>query len=466
VAARAFGRATVPSAAFRRYPVPASVLVSSTQQQQVRAFAGAGGSEGGKCPFGHGMGAKATMPDSAAVQDVKAIFDALKTAGAEGLKHGLDVTAIDADGRNLVHHCAIDNAADLLRSLAKNAAPEKLQLALKQGDVMALTPLHVAAAFGSSDVVGILVQELGMAIGELAGKPAVPAIFQAAQYDRPEVIKLLLTLGADVNGPPTDADAQLRVPENQKGMTPMHVAALFGSTNAVNALAEAGATVDPKALDGSTPLFNTAQRGAVATAEALLARGADVNAQLLDDGLTPLMQAVLRGEAPLAATFLNHGADPRLASHIGHTALHAAAVEGNAQCVELIASREGMDIDILQTVPTAGYSLLTPLHVAIIRKHLDAVRVLLKMGANPNASLAVREVPTTPLHIAVGMMNHEIAKELIAAGANIEAQDQYGWTPVIVAQKVGLLGLLFPEQAAAAAKLAGEAGGVEPNPTS
>jgi ankyrin repeat protein len=61
-----------------------------------------------------------------------------------------------------------------------------------------------------------------------------------------------------------------------------------------------------------------------------------------------------------------------------YAGLHAAAANGDAAEIErLIAAGERPDIQDARS--------RTPLHVAVFRKHPQAVHVLLRLGANPNA---------------------------------------------------------------------------------
>ena len=64
----------------------------------------------------------------------------------------------------------------------------------------------------------------------------------AVDRDRPEIIKLLLELGADVNGA-TDA-----------GWTPLHAAVFSRRENCTKALLEGGADPNAKDRQGRTPL--------------------------------------------------------------------------------------------------------------------------------------------------------------------------------------------------------------------
>ncbi len=76
-------------------------------------------------------------------------------------------------------------------------------------------------------------------------------------------------------------------------------------------LLDAGADIEKRNRLGATPLLDAALWGDEPVARLLLEHGADPNA---DKGeFTPLLVAALRGNASLAALLLKHGADPNKA---------------------------------------------------------------------------------------------------------------------------------------------------------
>lgn len=74
-----------------------------------------------------------------------------------------------------------------------------------------------------------------------------------------------------------------------------------------------------------------------AKAEALLAKGPDVNAKD-KDGVTPLHKAVQKGDKAEVEALLAKGADVNARGKNGRTPLHAAAGQGNKDVAELLLS--------------------------------------------------------------------------------------------------------------------------------
>ena len=119
----------------------------------------------------------------------------------------------------------------------------------------------------------------------------------AAYMGRPDVVRFLLSKGADVN---------YAAPET--GFTALTGAVNENQTETVRVLVEHGADVNHRYEDiRFSPLMNAAFNGNLEIARTLVDRGADVNARTTD-GKTPLSIAVEKGNEEVAAFLRAHGA--------------------------------------------------------------------------------------------------------------------------------------------------------------
>ncbi len=76
----------------------------------------------------------------------------------------------------------------------------------------------------------------------------------------------------------------------------------------------------------------------------------------------------------------------------------------------------------------------TALHCAVWEGHLEIARLLIDQGATLNIAVqSALMTQWTPLHLAAENDQVECASLLIQSGADIDAKDQYGTTPLMLA---------------------------------
>ena len=95
--------------------------------------------------------------------------------------------------------------------------------------------------------------------------------------------------------------------------------------------------VDPEAL------FAAAHEGNVETINALIVKGADVNAQDETDGRTALMGAARKGYVDAIKALIAKGADVNITNNIGRTVLMIAAGNGHVGAIEALIAK-GADV--------------------------------------------------------------------------------------------------------------------------
>jgi ankyrin repeat protein len=163
--------------------------------------------------------------------------------------------------------------------------------------------------------------------------------------------------------------------------------------------------------------------------KAIVARGANVNAKLtrnlpgrsgmdggdttLDEGTTPLMRAARSGDAAAMRILLDAGADPKLATKEGATALQFAA---------------GLGYRDKNTKGTEAEAL-------------EALKVCIERGMDVNQATSKGE---TALHGAASRGADTIVKYLVEHGAKLDARTGRGFTPLDVAMGKDSFGLPVP----------------------
>ncbi len=185
--------------------------------------------------------------------------------------------------------------------------------------------MELVAAITSDDLPALLRERPELASAH--DEHGVSALLLALYHRRPDARDALLAAGAPV-GPLEAAalgdvarlhGADLSV-RGGDGFTPLHLAAFFGGADAVGAILATGADPDADADNtfGVRPLHSACAVGDRASARALLDAGANPNVRQ-QGGYTPLHGAAHNGDAELVQLLLDHGADPAAPNDDGKT---------------------------------------------------------------------------------------------------------------------------------------------------
>ena len=348
----------------------------------------------------------------------------------------------DNDGFAPIYRAMEGKMDEAVRTLAEGGSrPELLNIrAGQKGYGLA----HRAA--GSGDVSRLnLLAELGADLNLKENRGHTP-LAVAVIDNRPEAVQVLLAAGANPNiadndgfGPLYHAvigkkndiartlaknsarGEQLNIRLGEKGYGLAHHAAGKGNVSRLTLLAELGADLNLQENRGYTPLAVAAIDGHHETVLFLLNAGADPNLAAAD-GATPLYYAVESGLADGAQMLMAAGAGAeqlniRLGEK-GYGLAHHAAGKDDVPRLLLLAEL-GADLNLRED---RGY---TPLAVAVIDDKPESIQFLLEAGVDPN-------VPdnggATPLHHAAAEGRAEVVRMLLEAGANAAAQDADGKT--------------------------------------
>lgn len=162
-----------------------------------------------------------------------------------------------------------------------------------------------------------------------------------------------------------------------------------------------------------SPVADAAMRRDSAAVRQLLKQGADVNAAQ-GDGMTALHWAAMHGDAELARMLLYAGARKDAATRNGaYTPLHLAAKAGRASVVKALLEA-GANAN---AVTMSGGA--TALHLATAQGNTDAIVALLDHGAQINAREGAWG--QTPIMWAAAYNRVRALETLIARGADLKA---------------------------------------------
>jgi ankyrin repeat protein len=378
--------------------------------------------------------------------------------------------------------CVNGNAAMIEKLLAAGADPDT---ALPEGE----TALMTAARTGSVPAIKALIAR-GAKVNAKEGWKGQTALMWAAAENNAEAVKVLIQAGADIQARSKSgsfsaylfaaraghiesarvlldagADINEKLPD---GSTALQLAILNAHYEAAAFLVEKGA--DPNAAaQGWTPLHQVAWTrrpntgsnlpGAIPTGrldsldlvKILLKHGANINArqtrepkdgfrnQLNRIGATPFLLAAKSADVPLMRVLLEFGADPKLATDDGTTALMTAAGVG----IWAPGENPGTEEEALAAVKLA-------------------------YEAGDKSVTAANKNGETALHGAIYRAGSiSVAKFLLDKGARIDAKNNLGWTPLIAADGVEYTPNIlkrYPEAAAFLRQVLAERGMPVPPP--
>jgi len=265
---------------------------------------------------------------------------------------------------------------------------------------------HITGGGGNLDALEVL-HRFGVKVNGIPGgvPPLVHMMFWSTNPAGP---RWLLEHGADPN-----------LAWGRDGEAPLHVAARRWDVPMVDLLVRHGADPSRRRADGATPHTLAELHGNREIADWLLAHGAA-------DELSPLQRfvaACAAGDRHAADAMLS--AQPALRTALRrehHVLLHRPAESGDARVLETMLAC-GFD-------PNVGDDdNVTPLHRASMAGYPEAVRVLLRFGADINARDGM--FAASPLVWAVEGRRHArpnadhvgVARVLIEAGSPLD------WTP-------------------------------------
>ncbi|KAI1119745.1 ankyrin repeat-containing domain protein [Nemania abortiva] len=220
-------------------------------------------------------------------------------------------------------------------------------------------------------------------------------LYIAAGVDCPDMLVLLVSLGADVKSHWDTAEK-----------TPLHAASGHCLVQNLHKLIELGADINATDRQKNTPLHDAAKENKAEAISILIGEGAPINA-LQEESKTPLLIAAHHGCAAAAEVLLRNGADVTKCDDRGWSPLHAAA-----DCLETASLLLDYKADISYSKQD-GWS---PLHFASSWGHPSIVQLFLEHGGNPNSA---DEHGDTPLHIALKTKNDTVVRVMLEhSGSN------------------------------------------------
>jgi ankyrin repeat protein len=193
-----------------------------------------------------------------------------------------------------------------------------------------------------------------------------PRLVSAAADGRPtRDLLLLIAAGANLNG------------RDKEGSTPIFAAARYGHEDCLRLLLGQKADMFLRNKDGETPLYKAVQGGQSECLRMLIEARADVREADLE-GMTPAWVAAQRGRDEMLRTLTRAGAELDVADSFGDSPILAAAHAGHELCVAVL-------IELAANIRQENKDGFTPLMMAAQGGSISCVKLLLAAGADVKA---------------------------------------------------------------------------------
>ena len=209
--------------------------------------------------------------------------------------------------------------------------------------------------------------------------------------------------GADVNA------------KDLAGNAPIHHAVMQGMVSMVKLLLDNHADINITNIIGMSAIMIAVDYGHDEIVKVLCAKKARLDNQHYDIGDSIIHRASWNGHCAIVKILLEEGLNPRI-KWDALDSLHAASHEGWPDVVEFLLESKAVAVN------SQSDTLLTSLHIASIRGHLDVAKVLIKFGASIEAYDNDRN---TALHHAIMHGHPDVVKFLLESGANANTPNRF-----------------------------------------
>jgi ankyrin repeat protein len=237
------------------------------------------------------------------------------------------------------------------------------------------------------------------------------ALHYLCTVDMADLAEKVIAAGADVSL------------ANNAGQTPLHLAAANGVLPTIRMLLDKGAKINAQDMEDKTPLIYAVENNQADAAEYLLVSGADKHSRTIT-GLFP--RDFIKAAGPSMDRLLPFfEAKLTQIDSKGNTPLHQAVYQGGITTVKNLLNADASSINFKNN------KNLTPLLVAVSNLNFEISKLLLKYGADSNISRP--SDGNSPLHVAAENGLSWIGEILLDYGAKIDASNNDGATPLILA---------------------------------
>jgi ankyrin repeat protein len=223
---------------------------------------------------------------------------------------------------------------------------------------------------------------------------------------------------------------------NKSGMAPLHYAAERGSLDVANFLLDEGCNINIRSFEGNTPLIYAAKNNQLKMIKLLIERRAELN-YVNKSGMNCIHFAAqcdhsqaIRAIVEAVGNAFNPDDTTRVAddneSQLGELPSQKSQRHELEENESSRTARSQNSNILLQAINQPSNNKTYPLHLACSSGADQCVELLLKVGANPNATDSSNE---TPLHRAAKNSYYHLYRLLMVFGADDSIPNIFRETP-------------------------------------
>ncbi|XP_031704708.1 ankyrin repeat and death domain-containing protein 1A [Anarrhichthys ocellatus] len=338
----------------------------------------------------------------------KQFMEAAKTNDVVTMKtlaRGLNANAKNVDDRTALHYAVAGKNKEAVQLLLQR------RVKVDQPDKYGVAPIHLAAWFGSLDILKLLVQ--AGAEQKVENKEGLNIMHCAAINNHTDIVEYIVN---DLQMKELDKD-------DQSGQRAFALAAEHGCVKMMDMLIVPYDMATMKAnKSGDTPLHLAARNGHSDAVQSLL-QSFDTRDEVNMDGETALYQASEKSHEECVLILLEADCDPNILTTAKCSALHPVSERGDTSVVQLL-------LDYKAHTDFQNQHLEAPLHLAVKNSHIPVIHSLLTAGCNINVA---DKRSQTVMHLAAELARIEVVEMLLKARVDLTLQDRQGKTALGVA---------------------------------
>ena len=304
------------------------------------------------------------------------------------------------------------------------------------------TPLFLAVQFGYNDLAKELIKEgadVNAKADDMETEGGIDMLYYAVRNNNPEMTKILIDKGLDKNRD-YGYEYSTYLTDIAIGNNNLDILKLLVKRG------DSKETLIPKAV----------QENNIEMVKYLLSIGQDIDAQRFYDGFwvdSPLKVAAENGYIEMAKFLIDEGANLNSADNymlyaynnyditkllVDNDVFNLNTNTTREEAIELVKDGKYYEIEkLLSSEDSNNIDGYDELMNAISKGDMKALEKLIKDDTDLNKQYD----KITPLNLAAARNDKEMVKFLVEKGADINLEDGYGYTPLIIAMKYRNIGL-------------------------